>query len=487
MFAFDASHKNRSAKLAPRQRSEGPPPRSRVIPTPSAAALAYQAIFGPYLGGRPLDIEARAYFEPRLGFDFGRVRIHDDVDAATAAREVDAAAFTSGEHVFFDGPAPSVHNGQIPHVLAHELAHVRDVYLGKTAGQGLAVSDPNDPLEREAHRTADAVIAGGSVTSSGSVRMGQRPTRPTIQRQPKESLVVPRQARPEDDVPATESKAPADEQDVISGTCDDIEGEPLSTSGGDIELKDDREPDRPAAAGEPCRVKAQLSIDARAGNRPLASWESKADAVKGGLAFGSVVARGGATLAAKDFGAEEVTYKVDSTKWTHDAKAKTVEISSRIFLDIHWDTQSRGRTNVSGPADPAVTSATWKPIADDLNPDGTGRPTRSTHWAQDLTERHEQFHASDDIGRAKLYVPTAEAWLAAQTIAVPSGLTKHFLVTAEVVKLMATVRSNVEADGFAYYDKAGGAGENRAYADGKSSYQTRSDDIRARAVTEKWK
>jgi hypothetical protein len=36
--------------------------------------------------GRPLDAAARAFFEPRFGMDFGRVRVHTDERAAESAQ-----------------------------------------------------------------------------------------------------------------------------------------------------------------------------------------------------------------------------------------------------------------------------------------------------------------------------------------------------------------------------------------------------------------
>jgi hypothetical protein len=74
--------------------------------------------------GRPLDPAARAYFEPRFARDLGAVRIHADADAATLAREFDAAAFTLGHDIGFAAGlyAPDEPKGR--GLLAHELAHV---------------------------------------------------------------------------------------------------------------------------------------------------------------------------------------------------------------------------------------------------------------------------------------------------------------------------------------------------------------------------
>lgn len=74
--------------------------------------------------GQPLDAATRAYFEPRFGHDFSRVRVHTDETAAQSARAVHALAFTVGHNLVFDAGqfAPQTSSGR--RLLAHELAHV---------------------------------------------------------------------------------------------------------------------------------------------------------------------------------------------------------------------------------------------------------------------------------------------------------------------------------------------------------------------------
>jgi hypothetical protein len=70
--------------------------------------------------GSPLDPALRSDMERRFGEDFSRVRIHTGAGAAHSAGEVDARAFTIGNHIVFGrDESPSDR-----HLLAHELAHV---------------------------------------------------------------------------------------------------------------------------------------------------------------------------------------------------------------------------------------------------------------------------------------------------------------------------------------------------------------------------
>ena len=74
--------------------------------------------------GQPLNISSLAYFEPRFGHDFSRVRIHSGAKAEQSARDVKANAYTVGNDIVFATGqfAPGMQEGR--RLIAHELAHV---------------------------------------------------------------------------------------------------------------------------------------------------------------------------------------------------------------------------------------------------------------------------------------------------------------------------------------------------------------------------
>lgn len=76
------------------------------------------------IGGQPLTNEQRTFFEPRFGVDFSQVRIHTDSSADTAARAVDALAFTRGSDIVFRADHYRPHSFAGRQLLAHELTHV---------------------------------------------------------------------------------------------------------------------------------------------------------------------------------------------------------------------------------------------------------------------------------------------------------------------------------------------------------------------------
>jgi hypothetical protein len=73
--------------------------------------------------GQPLDMESRAFFEPRFGRDLSQVRIHADPRAAESAHSVCARAYTVGHHVVFGRGQYAPHTADGRHLVAHELTH----------------------------------------------------------------------------------------------------------------------------------------------------------------------------------------------------------------------------------------------------------------------------------------------------------------------------------------------------------------------------
>lgn len=75
------------------------------------------------VGGQPLPISARAFFEPRFRHDFSKVRIHADTRAAETSDLLNAKAFTIGNNIVFGSNqyAPDTSKGK--KLLAHELTH----------------------------------------------------------------------------------------------------------------------------------------------------------------------------------------------------------------------------------------------------------------------------------------------------------------------------------------------------------------------------
>lgn len=115
--------------------------------------------------GQQLDAATRAFFEPRFGYDFSRVRVHADLGATESARAVNASAYTVGQHVVFESSQfdPGSHGGR--KLLAHELAHV--IQQSKPRG-----SSATSVLEDEAKAVSARASESHQVSISGVVPQG---------------------------------------------------------------------------------------------------------------------------------------------------------------------------------------------------------------------------------------------------------------------------------------------------------------------------
>lgn len=86
----------------------------------TAPALVREVVSSP---GQPLEKNTAGFMESRFGYEFGNVRIHNDVQAHQSAASINALAYTHKNHVVFakDQFQPFTNNGR--QLLAHELTH----------------------------------------------------------------------------------------------------------------------------------------------------------------------------------------------------------------------------------------------------------------------------------------------------------------------------------------------------------------------------
>ncbi len=131
--------------------------QSSVVPS-EAPPSVHQVLRSP---GQALDSAARAFFEPRFGADFSRVRIHTDASAAASARSVNALAYTVGNNVVFGAGQYDVGSGDKRRLLAHELAHtLQQSPEGSGKSAPMLQRQTGDPLEE-----IKSAGTGGVVTS----------------------------------------------------------------------------------------------------------------------------------------------------------------------------------------------------------------------------------------------------------------------------------------------------------------------------------
>jgi outer membrane protein OmpA-like peptidoglycan-associated protein len=131
--------------------------------------------------GVPLTADARAFFEPRFGFDFSRVRVHADSTAAVATRAMDAAAYTVGQHIAFASGRYEMNTLRGRRLIGHELAHTVQ-QSGATQVAELEMGSPADASEKEADHASSAVLNRGPVAihARSSLSVQRQPNQPEL-------------------------------------------------------------------------------------------------------------------------------------------------------------------------------------------------------------------------------------------------------------------------------------------------------------------
>ena len=195
------------------------------------------------------------------------------------------------------------------------------------------------------------------------------------------------------------------------------------------------------------------------------------DSVGSTLAYAPVIGASATAPGPSEFGVTSTSPSVSGIAVVHDVAATAFKVTATVNNSVTWSVHSLGRTDVPSAAAPAVTAANYATAASDLTPDMAsdgGRPPRTLFWAQDLTAKHEQFHANE---RANTYgkpaFDFAENWLKGQAAA----------DEAEVRTLVNQVPAKMRENYATAYSPGK---ETRAYGDGAPSYKARADAITAK-------
>jgi hypothetical protein len=158
----EASEREADRVASDLERGAGPGAISPARTTsPRVSPASIERVIGE--SGSPLAPATRAYFEHRLRADLSRVRVHTGSVASASAREIQARAYTTGNHIVFRSGeyAPQTSGGL--HLLAHELTHV----LQQAGGQGLVQRD-GDP------QPAAPPAAGGAPADAAKAAESKR-------------------------------------------------------------------------------------------------------------------------------------------------------------------------------------------------------------------------------------------------------------------------------------------------------------------------
>jgi len=122
-------------------------------------------------GGNQLSPSLNAFFESRFGHDLQQVHLHTGDQAATAARTVNARAFTVGQDIVFGAGqyAPNTTAGL--ELLAHELTHVMQQTGGGSRAQLSSQAQPSGVLQCSPDEKRAESSSTPHATDFSSIRM----------------------------------------------------------------------------------------------------------------------------------------------------------------------------------------------------------------------------------------------------------------------------------------------------------------------------
>ena len=130
-------------------------PAGGARPVHEAPAIVQDVLRSP---GRSLDSATRAFMEPRFGFDFSEVRVHDGAQAVESAKSVNALAYTVRNNVVFNVNQYQPGSSAGQRLLAHELTHV--VQQSSEGGLQLSRKEPPDEEVKQPAPAAKQAVLG---------------------------------------------------------------------------------------------------------------------------------------------------------------------------------------------------------------------------------------------------------------------------------------------------------------------------------------
>ncbi|MDB5285239.1 MAG: hypothetical protein JWR05_188 [Mucilaginibacter sp.] len=108
--------------------------------------------------GQSLDITTRSFMEPRFGFDFGKVRIHNDSQAQQSAKDINALAYTHQNNIVFGAGQYQPQTDPGRKLLAHELTHViQQSSMPNRAGE-FHIGEQNKLFEQQADNNSGQLL-----------------------------------------------------------------------------------------------------------------------------------------------------------------------------------------------------------------------------------------------------------------------------------------------------------------------------------------
>jgi hypothetical protein len=207
---------------------------------------------------------------------------------------------------------------------------------------------------------------------------------------------------------------------------------------------------------------------------PSIEVAQQTDAISSSLAYQSKISQDG-TVEPGEFGTTTPQYRLLEPH--ADLKNRVYYLTGTVDAQISFQVDARNRTDIASEKDPDITQTNYPDVVKDLTPSPTAvnqggkqlfknQPPRANFWAEDLTIKHECFHADEDVKFGREGTTVAQNWLNRQTAQSFEDVGK--LIQPAIDMVTATVRTKM----------AYPAREERAYNAGAAAYTARAQAIK---------
>jgi hypothetical protein len=208
-----------------------------------------------------------------------------------------------------------------------------------------------------------------------------------------------------------------------------------------------------------------------------ATLPEQSDRIVSNFGYKSSIAQQGPPPRSGEFGTTRPFYAFEKPGPSATQRADTFDVTGTIVAEITFQVAGHNRTDIASHTDPAITQTNYPIIVSDFIPSPTtvtrgtevlykNQPPRTKFWANDLTIKHERFHADEDVKFGQQGVIEAQNWLNRQTARdydeVGALLNRVAPIVARSVDAKMTLPGR----------------ELRAYADGAADYRGRAQAIK---------
>jgi hypothetical protein len=377
--------------------------------------------------GIAISPDIRTSMESGFGADFKKVRLHTDDRAIQMNRELNAQAFTSGKDIYFNEGKYKPENTEGKKLLAHELTHVVQ-QNGDVRKKPEEANNSKKSVNQNSTKSFPLKIGSPSL----SIKCSPDGQHQLIQRF-SFSQIVPKarsqetqngegSAQKEESIfidkilPSEQILSTSHDNAIISA----LSHVPTVTSGG------------PVGAGNFGTTGASLSFS-----------NVNIDA-----SFGTLIGEGIYT------------------------------VTGDVEHEIHWGVLSGtgpgSQVDIQNDSDPDISACNYQLVSKDLTPNmssDNGRPPRSKYWAEDLTIRHEKFHAINQrkLSWGPIITSYMQMWLSGRT----ANSASH---------IQNTLMPQAISEGIRLYNIFVGlpSTEGDTYGDGAPSYRARANAIKTK-------